>query len=232
MGRACPREGESPSSLFAPSGDFTEFNSFRKIASRINEEMPGPATTVASVPSDDAFEDERRVAKAGRCVIQVRRATREGETVEWSECAPGLTGRPQQIEQLELHEPERSITSLQEEKRSVILFVGLMRANYDQIASACDLAIGTIRSWLARGRKALRKPTGVASRQHPRASWPRRLVTAPTIRLGARPPVDRRSNIAKVVTSQTRRLAAILAADVVGHRGRVRSGTRQPRPRI
>ena len=179
--------------------------------------MPGPATTVASVPSDDAFEDERRVAKAGRCVIQVRRATREGETVEWSECAPGLTGRPQQIEQLELHEPERSITSLQEKQQSVILFIGLTRANYDQIASACDLAIGTIRSWLARGRKALRKPTGVASRQHPRASWPRRLVAAPTIRLGARPPVDRRSNIAKVVTSQTRRLAAILAADVAGY---------------
>ena len=223
----------TPGSLFAPSGDFTDFNGLRKIALRSNEEVPGPETTVASIPSDNAiFGEERGVAKAAQCVSQVCRATREGKTVERSECAPGLTGRPQQIEQLELHEPERSITSLQEEKRSVILFVGLMRANYDQIASACDLAIGTIRSWLVRGRKALRKLTGVASRQHPRASWPRRLVAAPTIRLGARPPVDRRSNIAKVVTSQTRRLAAILAADVVGHRGRVRSGTRQPRPRI
>ena len=74
---------------------------------------------------------------------------------------PALTGRPQQIEQLELHEAERSITSLQEEQRSVILLVGLTRANYDQIASACDLAIGTIRSWLSCGRKALRKLTGV-----------------------------------------------------------------------
>jgi hypothetical protein len=31
MGRACPREGESPSSLFAPSGDFTDSNGLRKI---------------------------------------------------------------------------------------------------------------------------------------------------------------------------------------------------------
>ena len=51
MGRACPREGESPSSLFAPSGDFTDFNGLRKIALRSNEEMPGPETTVASIPA-------------------------------------------------------------------------------------------------------------------------------------------------------------------------------------
>ena len=195
--------------------------------------MPGPETTVASIPSDNAiFSEERRVARAAQCVSQVRRATRGCKTVEWSGYVPAVTDPPQQIEQLELCEAERAITSLQEEQWSAIHLVGLTRANYDQIASACDLAIGTIRSWLVRGRKALRKLTGVASRQHPRASWPRRLVAAPTIRLGARPPVDRRSNIAKVVTSQTRRLAAILAADVVGHRGRVRSGTRQPRPRI
>jgi TolB-like protein len=201
--------------LFAPSGDFTDYNGLRKFVLRSTEEMPGPATTVAS--SDDAFDDERGVAKARQCVIEVRRATREGKTVEWGECAPALTGRPQQIEQLELHEPERSITSLQQEQRSVIHFVGPMRANYDQIASACDLAIGTIRSWLARGRKALCKLTGVASRQHPRASWRRRLVAPATIRLGRRPPTDCRSNIAKDVTRQTRRLAAILAADVAGY---------------
>ena len=74
MGRACPREGESPSSLFAPSGDFTDFNGLRKIALRSNEEMRGPEMIVASVPSDDAFDDERGVTKAGQCVIQVRRA--------------------------------------------------------------------------------------------------------------------------------------------------------------
>ena len=180
--------------------------------------MPGPETTVASIPSDNAiFGEEHGVAKAAQCVNQVCRATRGGKTVEWSGCVSALTGPPQQIEQLELHEAERSIRSLQEKQQSVILFIGLTRANYDQIASACDLAIGTIRSWLVRGRKALRKLTGVASRQHPRASRPRRLVAAATIRPGRRPPADRRSNIAKDVTSQTRRLAAILAADVAGY---------------
>jgi adenylate cyclase len=42
-------------------------------------------------------------------------------------------------------------------------------------------------------------------------------VAAATIRLSRRPPTDCRSNIAQEVTSQTRRLAAILAADVVGY---------------
>jgi transposase len=129
---------------------------------------------------------------------------------------PALTDPPQQIEQLELREAERAITSLQEEQRSAVLLVGLTRANYNQIASACDLAIGTIRSWLSRGREALRKLTDVAP-PDPRASKPRRLAAAATIRLGKRPPADCRSNIAKEVTSQTRRLAAILAADVAGY---------------
>ena len=63
---------------------------------------------------------------------------------------PALTDPPQQIEQLELREAERAITSLQEEQRSAVLLVGLTRANYNQIASVFDLAIGTIRSWLSR----------------------------------------------------------------------------------
>jgi hypothetical protein len=114
MGRACPREGESPSSLFAPSGDFTDFNGLRKIAMTSKEEMPGSETTVASVPGDNAiFDEERGVAEAAPCVSQVRRTTRGGKTVEWSGCVPALTDFPQQIEQLELREAERAITSLQ-----------------------------------------------------------------------------------------------------------------------
>jgi aminoglycoside phosphotransferase (APT) family kinase protein len=51
-----------------------------------------------------------------------------------------LTDPPQQIEQLELREAERAITSLQEEQRSAVLLVGLTRANYNQIASVFDFA--------------------------------------------------------------------------------------------
>jgi TolB-like protein len=130
---------------------------------------------------------------------------------------PALTDPPQQIEQLESCEAERTITSLQKEQWSAGLLVGLTRANYDQIALACDLAIGTIRSWLSRGRKTLRKLTGVAPPQHRRVSGPRRLATAAPIRRGRKPPADCRSNIAQEVTSPTRRLAAILAADVAGY---------------
>jgi transposase len=125
---------------------------------------------------------------------------------------PALTDPPQQIEQLELREAERAITSLQEEQRSAVLLVGLTRANYNQIASVFDLAIGTIRSWLSRAHEALRKLTDVAP-PDPRASKPRRLAAAVTTPLGKKPPADCRSNIAKEVTSQTRRLAAILAAE-------------------
>ena len=88
-----------------------------------------------------------------------------------------LTDFSQQIEQLELREAERAITSLQEEQRSAVLLVGLTRAKYNQIASVFDLAIGTIRSWLSRGREALRKLTDGAP-PDPRASKPRRLATA------------------------------------------------------
>ena len=54
--------------------------------------MPGPATTVASIPSDNAiFGEERGVAKAAQCVSQVCRATRWGKTVERSGCVSALT---------------------------------------------------------------------------------------------------------------------------------------------
>jgi hypothetical protein len=103
---------ESSSSLFAPSGDFTDFNGLRKIALRSNEEMPGPETTIASVPSDNAiFGEERGVANAAQRVSQVHWATRGGKAVEWNGCVPALTDPPQQIEQLESCEAERTITS-------------------------------------------------------------------------------------------------------------------------
>jgi RNA polymerase sigma-70 factor, ECF subfamily len=46
---------------------------------------------------------------------QLRRATREGTTIEWSDCARALTCAPQQIERLELRDLERAITSLSKE---------------------------------------------------------------------------------------------------------------------
>ena len=94
-------------------------------------------------------------------ISQVRRAARDGKTVEWSECKPALTCLPQQIEYLEVRELERAITLLPEEQRIAVLRVGLTRESYDEIASACDVPVGTIRSRLSRGRSTLRKLTGI-----------------------------------------------------------------------
>ena len=44
-------------------------------------------------------------------VSQLRRATCEGTTIEWGDCAPALTCAPQQIERLELRDLERAIMS-------------------------------------------------------------------------------------------------------------------------
>ena len=94
-------------------------------------------------------------------VSQVRRASRGGTMVEWSDCSPTLTCAPQQIAQLELRELDRAITLLPEEQRIAVLLVGLTRRTYDEIASDCAVPVGTIRSRLSRGRRTLRELTGV-----------------------------------------------------------------------
>jgi RNA polymerase sigma-70 factor, ECF subfamily len=132
-------------------------------------------------------------------VSQLRRVTREGTTVEWSDCAPALTCAPQQIERLELRDLQRAIMSLSEEQRMAVLLVGLTRANYREIASACGVPVGTIRSRLSRGRAALRKLMGIALPQHPRASRPLRPAAAATAHQERGRPADCRSNIAQEV---------------------------------
>jgi RNA polymerase sigma-70 factor, ECF subfamily len=64
-------------------------------------------------------------------VSQVRRASREGALVEWSDCSPTLTCAPRQIAQLDLRDLERAITLLPEEQRIAVLFVGLTGRTYD-----------------------------------------------------------------------------------------------------
>jgi len=94
-------------------------------------------------------------------ISQIRRATREGTTVEWSECLPALTCAPRQIARLELRELERAIRLLPEEQRRAVLLVGLTPANYNEIAVADGVPVGTVRSRLSRGRETLRKLTDV-----------------------------------------------------------------------
>jgi RNA polymerase sigma-70 factor, ECF subfamily len=128
-------------------------------------------------------------------VSQLRRATLEGTTVEWRSCASALTCAPRQIERLELRDLERAIMSLSEEQRTAVLLLGLTPANYKEIASACGVPVGTIRSRASRGRTALRKLMGLAPPQHSRASRPMRPAAPATMHPEKNPAVDCRSDI-------------------------------------
>ena len=95
-------------------------------------------------------------------VSQIRRAARQGTAVDWSEYEPTLTCAPGQIEHLEIRDLLRALTSLPEEQRTAVLMIGLAKGDYYEVASACKVPVGTIRSRLSRGRKTLRALMSVA----------------------------------------------------------------------
>ena len=94
-------------------------------------------------------------------VSQMRRAARQGTALDWREYESSLTCAPTQIEHLEIRELTQALTSLPEEQRQAVLMIGLT-SDYYEAASACKVPVGTIRSRLSRGRKALRAMMGVA----------------------------------------------------------------------
>jgi RNA polymerase sigma-70 factor (ECF subfamily) len=93
-------------------------------------------------------------------VSQIRRAARQGTDVDWSEYESTLTCAPGQIEHLEIRDLVRALRSLPEQQRTAVLMIGLT-SDYYEAASACKVPVGTIRSRLSRGRRALRELTGV-----------------------------------------------------------------------
>lgn len=103
-------------------------------------------------------------AVADERAVSFRRAARQGFAVDWSECQPALSCAPNQIEHLEISDLVRAPTSLPEKQRTAVLMISLS-GDYYEAASACNVPIGTIRSRLSRGRKALRALGSVASLQ-------------------------------------------------------------------
>ena len=95
-------------------------------------------------------------------VSQIRRAARQGTAVDWSEYEPTLNCAPGQIEHLEIRDLARALTSLPEKQRTAVLMIGLAKGDYYEVASACKVPVGTIRSRLSRGRKNLRALMSVA----------------------------------------------------------------------
>jgi RNA polymerase sigma-70 factor, ECF subfamily len=94
-------------------------------------------------------------------VSQIRRVARQGTAVDWCEYESTLTCAPRQIEQLEIRDLVRALTSLPEEQRTAVLMISLT-SDYYEAASACKVPVGTIRSRLSRGRKTLRALMSVA----------------------------------------------------------------------
>ena len=94
-------------------------------------------------------------------ISQIRRAARQGPAVDWREYESTLTCAPRQIEQLEIRDLLRALTSLPEEQRTAVVMISLT-SDYYEAASACKVPVGTIRSRLSRGRKTLRALMSVA----------------------------------------------------------------------
>jgi RNA polymerase sigma-70 factor (ECF subfamily) len=90
-------------------------------------------------------------------VNQVRRAVREGVSVEASDVEPALSRGPAQDKCLELRDLDRALAKLPEEQRTVILLVGLEGMSYEAVAEIIGTPVGTVRSRLSRGRDELRR---------------------------------------------------------------------------
>jgi len=88
-------------------------------------------------------------------VSQIRRAAREGSSVELSD-REGPPLEPKQGQRLELRDLERAIDKLPDGQRTAILLVGLEEISYEEAAARLNLPLGTVRSRVSRGREALR----------------------------------------------------------------------------
>jgi len=58
---------------------------------------------------------------------------------------------------LELRDLDRAINELPEAQRAAVLLIGLEEMTYEQAAEVLGVPVGTVRSWLSRGRAELRK---------------------------------------------------------------------------
>ena len=82
----------------------------------------------------------------------VRRSAREGMAVEFDDTWPFPTAATDPAAGLSL----RDLARIPEERRQVILLIGLEDISYKEAATILDVPIGTIRSRLSRGRESLR----------------------------------------------------------------------------
>jgi RNA polymerase sigma-70 factor (ECF subfamily) len=100
-------------------------------------------------------------------VNMVRRAMREGTTVDIEQMSSSLVATTDPTASWQLRELEQALTQLPEEQREVILLVGLEGVPYQTAAQILNVPVGTVRSRLSRGRDALRRLMDLPERVMP-----------------------------------------------------------------
>jgi RNA polymerase sigma-70 factor, ECF subfamily len=89
-------------------------------------------------------------------VNEIRRTVREGTVVELSEVDEQLANPPTQDKLLELRDVRRALATLTDGQREAVIRIGVDGWNYERVAKAAGLPVGTIRSRLSRARDRLK----------------------------------------------------------------------------
>jgi RNA polymerase sigma-70 factor, ECF subfamily len=94
-------------------------------------------------------------------VNKMRRERRKGTTAPIIEDSPSLICLPAQPNRLELRDLHRALGQLPEDRRALVLLIGLEGMSYDAAAEVLGVATGTVRSRLSRTRATLRRLMGI-----------------------------------------------------------------------
>ena len=145
------------------------------------------ALTRDSIRADDLVQDTlvRGLAKAhlwqpnsdirawlftilhNQYVNNVRRAQREGPTIDVDQMASTLVATTDPTARRQLSEVDRELGHLSKGQREVVLLIGLEGMSYDEAAKILGVPIGTVRSRLGRAREALRARLGFSGDTEP-----------------------------------------------------------------
>src|SRR4029077_4275873 len=116
----------------------------------------------------------------------VRRSAREGTAIELDDEWPFPTAATDPAAGLSLRDLDRALARIPEERRQVILLIGLEDISYKEAATILDVPIGTIRSRLSRGRESAAHADGPERRNRggEPCSYHERAVEPQTLRPG------------------------------------------------
>jgi RNA polymerase sigma-70 factor (ECF subfamily) len=82
---------------------------------------------------------------------------RDGTVIDIEQLSTSLVATSDPTASRQLRELERALGCLSEERRAVILLVGLEGMSYEAAAQILNVPVGTVRSRLSRGRDELRR---------------------------------------------------------------------------